>query len=53
MALQVVGVPEGSFGGYLSRAGKKILFKFFVHYQQGELEEEKMGLVGMYDGANV
>ncbi len=32
---------------------KRFLFKFFVHYQEGELEEKKMGLVGMYNGANV
>jgi hypothetical protein len=29
MASQVVGVPERSFGGYLSRAGKEICLDFY------------------------
>jgi hypothetical protein len=53
MALQVVGVPERSFGGYLTRAGKEICLNFLFITNKGLGRKRRKGLVCVYDGANV
>jgi hypothetical protein len=47
MASQVVGVPERSFGGYLTRAGKEICLKLFLFITNKGIGGRKKKGVGL------